>query len=545
MKFFLTATLVISNIFFLQAQSIFPTPVSMVIDAQSPDFILSNKTTIANNGKPSVQAVILQNLIKTQTGIVVKIGTKETINDNLGYNIIFNRIQGKQPQIKFNRDAYKIVKNKKAYQIYYVTNEALINAFHSLVQLFPVGQGNKALAVKSYSIFDYPKFAYRGMHLDVSRHFFDVPFIKKYLDYLAFHKMNIFHWHLTDDQGWRIEIKKYPSLTEIASKRAETLIGHYRDSPKVYDKTPHGGYYTQAQIKDVVKYALERGINIIPEIDIPGHSMAILAAMPQLSTTPDSVNYFKVARTWGMYNRENNVLAPHEETFEVLDNIFKEVALLFPYDYIHIGGDEASKKWWKDSPWVQEFIVKNNLKNEDGLQSYFIKRVEVSINKLGKTIIGWDEILEGGLAPNAIVMSWRGEKGGIAAAKELHKVIMTPGKPLYFDHYQTKNPKDSLAIHGYNPFKAVYSYNPIPKVLDSLGLGSYVLGAQGNVWTEYMASPAKVEYMIFPRMAALAEVLWASKKTPYTAFKQVIKTNVLPVYDLWKVNYCKEWELWE
>jgi hexosaminidase len=527
------------------AQNIFPTPISIISDRTEKPFTLNAKTTIICSKEHLAQANILQQLLQQQVGLKLKIiQHKKQVIFNFPNSIAFNNLGAVNPTKSYNENHYQIQVMEINCSLNYSGKESLVNAIYSFIQLLPIKKINQ-VAINTVTINDHPKFAYRGMHLDVSRHFFDVAFIKKYIDYLAFHKMNIFHWHLTDDQGWRIEIKKYPELTTIGSVRAETLVGHFRDTPAVYDKTPHKGFYTQAQIKDVVQYAADRGINVIPEIDIPGHSMAMLAAMPYLSTEPDSIQWYKVARTWGMYNRENNVLAPHEKTFEVLNNIFSEVVQLFPYKYVHIGGDEASKKWWKKSAWVQQFIKDNNLKDEDGLQSYFITRVERMLNAKNKTIIGWDEILEGGLAPNAIVMSWRGEKGGIAAAKEKHEVIMTPGKPLYFDHYQTKLKNDSLAIHGYNPFKAVYNYSPIPKELDSLGLGKYVLGAQGNVWTEYMASNAKVEYMVFPRMAALAEVLWSKNKLPYNAFKNTVKQTVIPYYKFWNINYCKVWEDWE
>jgi hexosaminidase len=544
MRFFLgLALLFFSNVIF--AQAIFPTPASIQQVKSEKPFLLNAKTKIVCSRDYYKQALILQQLIAKQTRLVLTI-SKQPKQKYFGEpNSISLNTLGDVGLIKEYPSGFHQIQVMQSHcSINFSSKESLVNAIYTYMQLLPIKKITSTL-VNTITVIDYPKFAYRGMHLDVSRHFFDIDFIKKYIDYLAFHKMNIFHWHLTDDQGWRIEIKKYPELTTIGSKRAETLVGHFKDSPVVYDKIPHAGFYTQTQIKNVVQYAADRGINIVPEIDIPGHSMAMLAAMPYLSTMPDSVHMFKVARTWGMYNRENNVLAPHEKTFEVLDNIFSEVAQLFPYKYVHIGGDEASKKWWKKSAWVQEFIAKNNLKDEDGLQSYFITRVEKMLNAKGKTIIGWDEILEGGLAPNAIVMSWRGEKGGIAAAKQKHEVIMTPGKPLYFDHYQTKMKNDSLAIHGYNPFKSVYNYNPIPNELDSLGLGKYVLGAQGNVWTEYMASTAKVEYMVFPRMAALAEVLWANQKQPYDNFKTTIKQKVIPYYNLWNVNYCKVWEEWE
>nr|MBP7347015.1 family 20 glycosylhydrolase [Sediminibacterium sp.] len=365
---------------------------------------------------------------------------------------------------------------------------------------------------------DQPRFAYRGMHLDVARHFFPVDFLKKYIDFIAMHKMNTFHWHLTEDQGWRIEIKKYPRLTEIGGFRNGTTIGRYPGTGNT--NTRYGGFYTQAQIKEIVQYAADRYVEVIPEIELPGHSSAAIAAYPELSCFPDSSTKVpakiawngttkgkQVQQTWGVFE---DVFAPTETTFKFLENVFDEVIQLFPSKYIHIGGDECPKEAWKKSAFCQQLIKEKGLKDEHGLQSYFIQRVEKYLNSKGKQIIGWDEILEGGLAPNATVMSWRGEQGGIEAAKQKHNVIMTPGGWMYFDHKQTKN-EDSVTIGGYTTVQKVYSYDPIPKALSEED-AKYVLGAQANVWTEYMTNSSKVEYQIFPRMSALSEVLWTPKE---------------------------------
>ncbi len=361
---------------------------------------------------------------------------------------------------------------------------------------------------------DEPAFAYRGMHLDVGRHFFPVDFIKKYIDLLARYKMNRFHWHLTEDQGWRIEIKQYPKLQEVAAFRKETLIGHYNDTPQKYDGTPYGGYYTQEEVKDVVKYAQERFITIIPEIEMPGHAQAALAAYPELSCGGGPI---ETATKWGVFDE---VYCPTEATFTFLENVLTEVMDLFPSEYIHIGGDECPKTKWKESAFCQQLIKEKNLKDEHGLQSYFIRRMETFLNENGRQIIGWDEILEGGLAPNATVMSWRGEKGGIDAAKQGHDVIMSPTSHCYLDYYQFQHPDEPLAIGGYLPIEKVYSYHPIPEELTEQE-AAYIKGVQGNLWTEYVATPEKAEYMAFPRGLAIAEIGWT--KNTNKDFEHFIK----------------------
>jgi hexosaminidase len=420
--------------------------------------------------------------------------------------------------------------------------DGMVHGIQTLMQLFPLNS-IATTTIPSVTIKDYPRFRYRGMHLDVSRHFFPVNFIKKYIDYLAFHKFNTFHWHLTDDQGWRIEIKSYPKLTEIGAWRNATLIGHIKDKPARYDSTRYGGYYTQQQVKDIINYAAIRAITIIPEIDIPGHSRAIIASYPELSTKPDTD--WKVATAWGMYNRENNVLAPNEKTFAFLKTVFGEICDLFPSPYMHIGGDECSKIWWKADSKTQAFIKGHNLKDESGLQTYFIQQVEKYVKAKGKKIIGWDEVLEGDLDTSTIIMNWRGNNAAIDAAQKGHDVIMTPGKPLYFDNYQSKDKNDSLAIHGYTPLDAVYNYDPLLGELASPKFSDHVLGAQGNVWTEYMSNISKVEYMIFPRMTALSESLWTqSKEKDFIDFKRRLIENAIPRYHFLNCNYFRNYEYW-
>jgi len=315
------------------------------------------------------------------------------------------------------------------------------------------------------------------------------------------YKFNTFHWHLTDDQGWRIEIKKYPKLTEIGAWRNGSMVGHYND--QTYDEKRYGGFYTQDDIKEIVAYATQRHITVVPEIEMPGHAVAALAAYPEYSCTGGP---FQVAKQWGVLD---DVFCPKEETFAFLEDVLTEVMALFPSKYIHIGGDECPKTRWKTCPHCQSLIKEKGLKDEHELQSYFVQRIEKFVNSKGRKIIGWDEILEGGLAPNAAVMSWRGTEGGIAAAKQKHFVVMTPGSHCYFDHYQGDPKNEPLAIGGYTTVEKVYAFNPTPVEL-SAEQANYILGAQANVWTEYMEDAAKVEYMIFPRMMALSEVLWGT-----------------------------------
>jgi hexosaminidase len=361
---------------------------------------------------------------------------------------------------------------------------------------------------------------------------FPVAFIKKYIDALAMLKMNTFHWHLTEDQGWRIEIKKYPKLQEIAAYRKETLMGHYSKKPQRYDGKRYGGFYTQAQIKDIVAYAENRFVTIIPEIEMPGHSQAAIAAYPELGCLGEQA---EVATEWGVFE---HIYCTKDETFDFLEDVLDEVIALFPSKYIHIGGDEAPKSKWKACKICQQRIKDEGLKDEHELQSYFISRIEKYLNSKGRQIIGWDEILEGGLAPNATVMSWRGTEGAIEAAKQHHNVILTPGSHCYFDYYQSENKDEPLAIGGYIPLEKVYSFNPVPDELSNRQ-SKYVLGAQGNVWTEYMLNSKHVEYMVFPRILAMSEVDWSTlKNKDYSNFEQRVK-YFFKRLDALDINYSK------
>jgi len=414
-------------------------------------------------------------------------------------------------QIKVNSNGVKLI-GKDA---------GLFYALQSFMQMVPDAKMSGAYVLQNAEINDYPRFAYRGLHLDVGRHFFPLWFIKKYIDVMAAYKLNNFHWHLTEDQGWRLEIKKYPKLTEIGSSRNGTIVGDYPGTGGT-DNEVYKGYYTQAEAKEIVAYAAARYINVIPEIELPGHSSAAIAAYPELSCFPDRDTPIKegapwsgprtgkqVQQTWGVFD---DIFVPSENTFKFLQDVLDEVLAIFPSKYIHIGGDEAPKKYWKESEFCQQLIKEKGLKDEHELQSYFIQRIEKYLNGKGRSIIGWDEILEGGLAPNATVMSWRGEKGGIEAARQKHDVLMTPStNGLYIDFKQSLSEDEPLTIgrrsKGFSDYTKIYNYNPVPSVLTDEEK-KYIKGVQANMWTEYIETPSKAEYMLFPRVYALAEIAW-------------------------------------
>ena len=411
----------------------------------------------------------------------------------------------------------------------------LFYGVQTLIQLLDANNnGTVAISLPALQIVDYPRFKYRGFMLDVSRHFFSVEVIKKYIDLMSVYKLNNFHWHLTDDQGWRVEIKKYPKLTTIASQRAQTVIGNYHDrTPQQFDNTPYGGFYTQDEVRDIVKYATDRYVNIVPEIEMPGHSEAVLAAYPEYSC--DSANIYKVAETWGVFH---DIYCPSDNTFNFLQDVLTEVMDLFPGKYIHIGGDEVPKDAWKKSVYCQKLIKDLKLKNEAELQSYFIQRIEKFVNSKGRSIIGWDEILEGGLSANATVMSWRGEAGGIAAAKQNHDVIMTPASGgLYIDHLQGRPELEPLSIGGYSPLSKIYSYNPTPAVLNA-DQQKFIMGVQANLWTEYIASDNKLDYMALPRLLALAEIAWSVQVNKnYPDFANTRLPLSLARLEKWNYNF--------
>ena len=395
------------------------------------------------------------------------------------------------------------------------TEQGLYYGFQTFRQLSPIElekkESSDTIKIRNCSIKDSPKFQYRGMHLDVSRHFFDIDFIKTYIDMIALHKMNFFHWHLTDDNGWRIEIEQYPDLSKKSAYRVDRESQPWRDWEPILpgEKPTYGGFYSKNEIKEVVQYASERYVTIIPEIEMPAHTSAVFAAYPEFSCKGERLNVVP-----GSYWPTIDIFcAGNDSVFSFLKNILTEIIELFPGEYIHIGGDEADKTFWKTCRKCQKRINEENLKNEEELQSYFIKRIEKFILKKNKKLVGWDEILEGGLAPSATVMSWRGTKGGIEAAKAGHNVIMCPTSHCYFDYYQTKKDEtNKTAFDGYIPLKKVYSFNPIPKELSNKE-AKHILGGQGNLWTEFVKTPERAQHRVLPRMTALSEVLWTGSNT--------------------------------
>lgn len=434
-------------------------------------------------------------------------------------------------------EGYQLTVDQGGVRLTAASGAGLFYGTQTLLQLLPARPASGAARVPFVRIQDQPAFGWRGGHLDVCRHFFSVAFIKKYIDLLAAYKFNTFHWHLTDDQGWRIEIKKYPRLTQVSAFRAETLVGSQpllkTPADFKHDGTPYGGFYTQEQIKEVVAYAQQRYITVVPEIEMPGHSVAILAAYPKLACRPG--NY----ATWTMWGVNEDIVCPSEATIQFFENVLAEVSQLFPGRYVHIGGDEAPKTRWKESALVLDIMKKQGFTDVEQVQGWFNRRIEQFLTSKGKKLIGWDEILEGGISPSATVMSWRGEKGGIEAAKKDHDVVMTPTTYVYFDYGQNPqpySPYEPQMIGGYLPLAKVYGYQPLPAQLTP-AQQRHILGVQANLWTEYVTTPEKAEYQLFPRLLAVAEVAWtpAAQKN-YADF--LLRLGPQYAYlDARKVNY--------
>ena len=532
-KFFLT-TIITLFCFSVQAQlkadlNLVPVPAKLKIN--TGQFTINSKTQIilsSDNQEMRNAVAVFNSLLNRAAGYRLQTSTSPASS-----NAIHCKINPAIP----NAEGYKLSVQANLILLEAKTTAGIFYGMQTLRQLLPFQierpyLSNIAWTIPCVEIEDAPRFVYRGLMLDVGRHFMPKEFVLKFIDMLAYHKMNTLHWHLTEDQGWRIEIKKYPKLTQIGAYRNRTLDGAYTSPEKrKWDNTRYGGFYTQEEIKEVVAYAQRRFITVIPEIEMPGHALAALTSYPELSCTGGP---FEVEGLWGVFN---DIYCPKEKTFEFLENVLTEVIDLFPSSYIHIGGDEAPKTRWKNCAHCQALLKKEGLKDEHELQSYFIKRIEKFVESKGKHIIGWDEILEGGLAPNATVMSWRGEQGGIDAAKQNHDVIMTPNTYVYLDYYQANPKTQPYAIGGFLPLWKVYSYNPMPSSLTP-DEAKHILGVQGNLWTEYMKTPAHVEYMAFPRGAAVAEIGWSPEaKRNYTDFKQRI-IQQFKRYDGIGWNYC-------
>ena len=496
---------------------------------QQASFLLKSGVTVyypAGNEKMQRNAEFLASYVKAQTGIELQVqageGGKGGIVLQLGL-------------ANDNPEAYQLKVDASQVVISSPSEAGVFYGIQTLRKAVDVAEGSN-VELPAVEINDQPRFGYRGMMLDVGRHFFSMDEIKTYIDMMALHNINRFHWHLSEDQGWRIEIKKYPKLTEIGSMRKETVIGH--NSGK-YDGKPYGGFYTQEQAKEIVAYAAERYITVIPEIDLPGHMQAALAAYPELGCTGGP---YEVWTQWGV--SDNVLCAGNDQTIQFIKDVLAEIVEIFPSEYIHVGGDECPKVKWSTCPKCQARIKALGLKSdnkhtkEERLQSYVIHEAEEFLNSKGRKMIGWDETLEGGLAPNATVMSWRGEAGGIEAAKQHHDVVMTPNTYLYFDYYQSKDTEtEPMAIGGYLPIERVYSYEPMPKSL-SPEEQKYIVGVQANLWTEYIPDFKQVQYMVLPRMAALSESQWcAPEKKNYEAFLQRV-SRLIDIYAKNGWNYA-------
>ncbi len=512
------------NVTLAQAQlpvHIIPQPVSL--QQKAGVFVLDRQVVIqapANN-KPAADVVrYFSNHVKQVSGLNLQVSNGSPTGKHIRFSIT--------PTAQLGEEGYKLSVTPTAVLVQANSSKGLFYAVQSLLQTLPAIRTNQTLQIPCMEITDYPRFQWRGMMLDVSRHFFSPELIKEFIDLLASYKMNVFHWHLVDGAGWRLEIKKYPKLTELAAWRVdEDKNWNWGEVEFNADraKATYGGYYTQEQVKEIVAYAAARNITVVPEIEMPGHSEAALAAYPEMSCTP--TNHFGQAGNFYASKVQSNYCAGNDSAFVFLQNILQEVMGLFPSKYIHIGGDEVDKSSWKQCAKCQARKQAEGLKDEEELQSYFIQRMEKFLNAKGRKLIGWDEILEGGLAPQATVMSWRGESGGIKAAQMKHDVVMTPGSPLYFDHYQGDPETEPQAIGGFNTLKKVYDYDPIPAELKS-DEAKYVLGAQANLWTEYVPTFEHVEYMILPRMLALAEVVWSPKQVKnWEQFNQRLQPHLV------------------
>jgi hexosaminidase len=531
--FFVIIILLQASIAFGQKNEYNIIPKPLQLQPASGRFTFNQETSLfiekGLDEKTAQSFAVLAERLKTAGGIELQ---TTSVEKQAGIVCKGNKNLSKSESYKLRIDKNKItVEAREAIGFFY--------AAQTLRQLLPAAiespaqQTGIAWSVPCCQIEDTPRYDYRGMHLDVCRYFATKEEVMHYIDQLAFLKLNTFHWHLTDDQGWRIEIKKYPRLTEIGGFRKRTVIGHYNDKPRRWDDSVIGGYYTQEEVKEVVAYAQKRFVTILPEIELPGHAVAALAAYPQYSC---SGGPFEVEGLWGVFN---DVYCTREETFDFLEDVLDEVTALFPNKYIHIGGDECPKLRWSRCHACQERMKAENLKDEHELQSYFVKRIGNYLHTKGKTIVGWDEILEGGLTvKDAVVMSWRGTEGGISAARLGHDVIMTPSSFLYLDYYQSQLPSEPLAIGGYVPLQAVYEYNPTPSELTPAE-AKHIWGVQANVWTEYMSNAKHREYMIFPRILALAENAWLPQtKKNYTDF-QLRLASLFKHYDVMNINYSK------
>jgi hexosaminidase len=495
-------------------------------------FVLTDKIILLNRAGPAAEPILNRFQQHLEQVYSISVAIRPAGESASGPGVIEWILDA--DDLSLQDEAYRLEADRQNIRITAGSAAGLFYGTMTLQQLMPPEKRRK-LNVPAVTITDKPRFRWRGMHLDVCRHFFPVAFIKKYLDILAMHKMNMFHWHLTEDQGWRIEISQYPRLTEIGAWRVDREYQPWNERipPEPDEKATYGGFYTQEEIREVVQYAADRFITVVPEIEMPGHALAALAAYPELSCTGGPF-YVMPGSYWPI---DDIYCAGKECTFKFLENVLTEVAELFPGPYVHIGGDEAGKANWEKCSDCQMRIKNEGLHNEHELQSYFIKRIEQFLATKQKKLIGWDEILEGGLAPQATVMSWRGMEGGIEASKAGHDVVMSPTAHCYLDYYQSADKEhEPVAIGGYLPLDTVYTFEPMPPDLEA-DKQQHILGAQGNVWTEYMPNGNHVEYMALPRLCALAEVVWtAPEKRDLTGFKNRLKGHYKRL-DMLDINY--------
>lgn len=508
--------------------NVVPLPKSVVMVKGQP-FNLTSATTIVYEGtNPEMKrnARFLSEYIQQSTGIKTTLLDKRDKKAAAIVLVINPKVQGDE--------AYRLTVNNKQVTIAASTPAGVFYGIQTLRKSLPVQTNGADITLPAVDVADAPRFGYRGMMLDCGRHFFPVSFVKKFIDILAMHNMNVFHWHLTEDQGWRLEIKSHPELTAKSSMRSGTVIGH---NATVDDSIPHGGFYTQQEARDIVEYARQRHITVIPEIDMPGHTLAALAAYPELGCTGGP---YEVGHRWGVY--KDVLCLGKESTYKFVQDVIDEVVDIFPAKYFHIGGDESPTVMWEKCP---NCLQKAKDENTDikHLQQYFTNRIEKYLNSKGKSIIGWDEILEGKINQSATIMSWRGVEPGLKAAKQGHDVIMTPSSHVYFDHYQAKETKhEPDAIGGCSPVEKVYSYEPLPETLDAEAK-NHIKGVQANLWTEYIPFTTQAEYMVLPRMAALAEVQWtpAGQKNFDNFSKRALRLSDL--YDRYGYVYARH--LWK
>ncbi|MEX0986110.1 MAG: beta-N-acetylhexosaminidase [Bacteroidales bacterium] len=509
------------------ATGIIPQPQSLELSGEM--FRINNATMLwydKENTALESSASLFRSEILKYTDRKIRVAAKEGSGNRISLEIIRDHtIPAEGYRLSVNRSGIRISANE---------GSGIFYGLQSMLQLILSDESqHRYIPVPRMEVVDFPAFSWRGMHLDVSRHFYTVDSVKRYIDYLALYKFNRFHWHLTDDQGWRIEIKKYPKLTEVGAWRKVDNDLQFHGEKNRYKDSLYGGFYTQEEIREIVEYAAQRYITVVPEIELPGHAQAAIAAYPELGVTGKEQ---EVRTRWGI---SPVIYNPFEVTFDFLEDVFTEVLDLFPSKYIHIGGDEAIKDQWKESAEVQQLIRELGLADEHALQSWFIGRVGKFLEENGRVLIGWDEILEGGLPEGATVMSWRGVAGGIEAARQGHDVIMSPNTHLYLNFYQYENGPTNWAKRHVTNLGNVWSYDPYPQELD-LEQRKYIIGAHGCIWTEHIQTFREVEYKLFPRIAALSEVVWSDRlNRDFAEFTGRLQHQV-PMFDKLGVNYYKE-----